>query len=393
MRKISKTSRGLFVSLMALLLSANALSQDCEVRISLLTASPGDELYSSFGHSALRVFDSANNRDLVFNYGTFNFDEPNFYLKFVRGKLEYFISVDDFQSFIYDYQAENRSITEQILNLTCDEKEKVKQYLQWNLLPANRFYKYDFTFDNCTTRLGLLLDSITENKVQYKPIATANSTFRDAIHEYLNRDQKSWSKLGIDILLGSRLDEEMTPKQAMFLPDNLMAGLDSATVDGRPFVADKEVILKHRYVPTENDNVSGPLFIFSCLFVMIAFLSFSRNKKVRQFLTSLDGILFFLNGLAGILLIFMWAGTDHYMTKDNLNLLWAWPLNIIAAFCLQNNAGWIRIYLRIFALALLLLLSGWLFLPQRLNISLIPIVCIFILRSFTTASVKKQSHA
>lgn len=389
MRHLLTKMKAFGIAITTLFLSLNALSQDCGLRISLLTASPGNELYSSFGHSALRVFDSTTNRDLVFNYGTFNFDEPNFYLKFVQGKLRYFISVDDFQSFMYDYQVENRSITEQVLNLTCDEKDKVKQYLQWNLMPANRFYKYDFTFDNCTTRLGLLIDSITGNQILYRTIIPDNLTFRNAIHDYLNRNQKSWSKLGIDILLGSRLDKKMTNKQAMFLPDNLMMGLDSATLDGRPIVADKEVIFKRRFVATANDNITGPFFIFSCVFVAIAFLSFSRSKKTKRLLTSLDGALFFLNGLIGILLVLLWVGSDHYMVKDNLNLLWAWPLNAIAAFYIRSNKRWPHIYLLIFAWAQILLLATWFFLPQRLNVSLIPIVCIFILRSFMNSSAKK----
>jgi len=382
-----------FVTILLLIAGINGSSQNCPIRVSLLTASPGDELYSTFGHSALRIYDSTNHRDLVFNYGTFNFDEPNFYLKFVRGKLEYFISVDDFQSFEYEYQVENRSLTEQVLNLTCGEKEKLKEYLQWNLLPQNRFYKYDFTFDNCTTRLLLLVDSITGDSVQYKPIISGHVSFRNAIHEYLNLNQKSWSKLGIDILLGSRLDRGMTNKEAMFLPDNLMEGLDSASIGSRPLVADKEVIVKHHYVPTGNDNISGPMFIFSCLFVIIAFLSFSNNNKIKRILKSLDASLLFINGLIGVLLVFMWLGTDHFMTKDNLNLLWAWPINAIAAFYVHNPRKWSRIYLLIYALAQILLLIFWFFLPQHLNISLIPIVLIFIVRCFLNSSAKTMPYA
>lgn len=369
------------------------LAQSCALRVSLLTVSPGDELYSSFGHSALRVYDSSAQRDLVYNYGTFNFEEPNFYLKFVRGKLEYFVSVEAFQDFEYMMQLENRTIIEQVLNLTCAQNERLMQYLQWNILPANRYYKYDFTFDNCTSRLGDIADTATSNGITYKPLLTDELSFRGAIHEYLERSDKGWSKLGIDILLGSRLDRSMTDKEAMFLPDNLMAAFDSASIDGRPLVLDKETVLRRHYVPQRNNNVTAPLFIFSCLFVAVAFLSFSSNRRLQRALAAMDGALFLLNGLLGLVILFMWFGTDHFMTKNNYNLLWAWPTNIVAAFFVHNHRRWPRIYFIVFALAQILLLSFWFFLPQELNIALIPLNGILIFRCFLYNPLNKRIDA
>lgn len=366
---------------------------DCGIRISLLTCSPGEDLYATFGHSAIRVIDSSRNLDVVFNYGTFNFDEQNFYLKFTRGKLQFSISADYFNSFVYSYQLENRSITEQLLNLTCEEKQSLVAYLDWNMLPANRYYKYDFTFDNCTTRLRDLLDTATNNQLVYDTILSKPITFRNAIHDYLNRNNKSWSKLGIDILLGSRLDRKMTNKESSFLPDNLMQAFDSAKLRDAPLVGEKEVILKNKFVPLISDNVTNPLFLFSCLFVLIAFLSFSHNKRIEKVLKSLDGVLFFINGLLGILLIFMWVGTDHFMTKDNYNLLWAWPTNVVAAFYVHSRNSKARIYFLVFALAQLLLLGLWVFLPQELNMALIPINGILVFRSLLTYIAKKRLHA
>lgn len=381
------------VSVLTLLLfSVQTMSQDCGLRVSLLTCSPGEELYSTFGHTAIRIIDSTSGRDLIFNYGTFNFEEPNFYGKFIRGKLEYFVSVDDYASFEYEYQLENRSITEQLLDLTCEEKQKLKEFLQWNMLPANRYYKYDFTFDNCTTRPGDIIEKITNNSIQFKPFLAGNMTFRNAIHEYLDLNEKSWSKLGIDILLGSRLDREMTLKESMFLPDNLMLGLDSATVGNQRLVADKEVILKKQYVPHTHNNITNPLFIFSCLFVLIAFLSFSNNKKMERFLAALDGFLFFINGAIGVLLLFMWFGTDHFMTKDNYNLLWAWPTNIVAAFFVHSTHRWVKYYFILFALAQILLIGLWFFLPQNLNLALIPVNGILIFRSFLYNPLNRRIH-
>lgn len=370
-----------------------AKAQDCGLQVSLLTVSPGEELYSSFGHSALRVYDSASQRDLVYNYGTFNFEEPNFYLKFVQGKLNYFVSVEEFQFFTYAMRMENRSIIEQILDLSCQQKKALISYLQWNLMPENMYYKYDFTFDNCTSRLRDVAEKSITDSISFKPITDENLTFRNAIHGYLAEGQKPWSKLGIDILLGSRLDRVMTPEEAMFLPDNLMYAFDSAQLNGHPLVKEKEEILRAQYVYQRHNHITNPLFIFSCLFVIVAFLSFSTNTRMQKILASFDGVIFFLNGLLGILLLFMWFGTDHFMTKDNYNLLWACPTNIVAAFFVHSRRRWPRIYFIAFALAQILLFGFWYFLPQQMNIGLIPIIGIMIFRCFLYNPLNKRMDA
>lgn len=362
----------------------------CSIRISLLTVTPGAELYSTFGHSALRVTDSLKQIDIVYNYGTFNFDEPGFYMKFVRGKLMYFVSIDYYQSFADDARMENRGITEQLLNLSCAEKQKVIEFLHWNMAPENRNYKYDFTFDNCTTRLRDLIIEITDSAIVFHPVNAKGETFRDAIHHYLDRGDKPWSKLGIDLLLGSSLDRPMTHHETMFLPDNLMEGFDNASLYNQPLVEDKEVVVSRKYVHQEESNLTSPLFIFSCLFVLLSFLSFSKNTGVQRFMNALDGVLFFLTGLLGFLVIFMWLGTDHYMTKDNYNLLWAWPFHAIAAFYIHSKYKWAKIYFGIYAVFGILLLLAWFFLAQQLNTSLIPIVGILIVRSFMYISSKRK---
>lgn len=369
-----------------------AKAQDCSIRVSLLTVSPGDELYSTFGHTAIRVTDTATNRDIVYNYGTFDFDEPGFYLKFIQGKLKYFVSADDFGSFEYGAMMENRSITEQELNLTCEQKRRLVDFLAWNMLPANKFYKYDFTFDNCTTRVADLIDSISGGTLLYKSVSHQGASFRDAIHEYLDQNNKSWDKLGIDILLGRRLDRRMTAKETLFLPEYLMNAEDSATIGASPLVESKAIVVKEKYVHSAKDNISGPMFVFACLFVIIAFLSFAQNKGIRNILSSLDGILFFLYGLIGVLLIFMWFWTDHFMTKDNYNLLWAWPTNLIAAFYVHSKKSWPRFYFLVYALAQLLLIGLWFVLPQKLNPAMIPLNGILIFRSILFYTGRKQAN-
>ncbi|MCO6496043.1 MAG: DUF4105 domain-containing protein [Chitinophagaceae bacterium] len=368
-------------------------AQDCSIRVSLLTVSPGEELYSTFGHTALRITDSAGVRDVVFNYGTFNFDEKGFYIKFARGKLNYYISAENFSAFEYMAMMENRSITEQVLNLTCEEKDKLLKYLEWNMMPANRYYKYDFTFDNCTTRVADLIDSIADGRLVYKDLSNEQMTFRDGIHEYLNQNEKPWSKLGIDILLGRRLDRVMTPKEKLFLPEYLMDAFDSVTVDNRLLVSDKAMILRAEFTGHEKHNIAGPFFILTCLFVLIAFLSFSKNQFIRNFLLGFDGVMFFLIGLLGILLILMWVATDHFMTKDNYNLLWAWPTHIIAAFYVHSRKKWPKYYFLLYAIFQLLLVGLWFWLPQSLNPVLIPLNLMLVFRCLVLFAVKKKPHA
>ncbi len=361
---------------------AGAQNDSCGLRISLLTATPGDELYSTFGHSALRVIDSTNNTDIVYNYGTFNFDEPGFYTKFVRGKLMYFLSRDYFDSFIYSYQMEHRGITEQILNLSCAEKNKIVNLLYENMMPANRFYKYDFTFDNCTTRLRDLIEKVSDGQVHFQTVLGIPKTFRNLIHNYLDINDKQWSKLGIDILLGAKTDAVMTPREEMFLPDYLLMNFDSATIDNHALVANKKQVYDVVLPDNSKNNLNHPFFIFTCLFALIAFFSFFKNPAIQKIMSSLDGLLFFIVGLLGILLLFMWFGTDHIMTKNNYNLLWAWPLNIVAAFYIHSKKKWVKIYYLIYAVFNIVLIACWFMLPQLMNPALIPIIGILIFRSF-----------
>jgi len=358
-----------------------AQQDSCNLQISLLTVMPGEELYSTFGHSALRVTDTVTHQDIVYNYGTFNFDDPDFYTKFVRGKLLYFLSTDDFASFVLENQQDNRGITEQILNLSCEQKRNIIGLLEANLMAQNRFYKYDFLFDNCTTRLRDLVEKASDSTVHFGKAVSTEVSFRNLIHEYLNRNDKQWSKLGIDILLGAKTDTIATPYQIMFLPDYLMKTFDSSTINSQPLITEKHSLFKINYSQNEKNNLTHPFFLFICLFVLIAFLSFSKNVFIQKFLASFDALLFFIVGLLGILILFMWFGTDHIMCRNNYNLLWAWPINIVAAFYIHSRRKWPQIYFLIYAIFNIVLIALWSFIPQHLNFALIPVLAILIFRS------------
>ena len=383
---MKKTFPGLLFLFILLNLSTYKLySQDSSrLQISLLTCSPGDELYSLFGHSAIRVIDSNSVTDIVYNYGTFNFDDPGFYLKFIRGKLLYYISIenfnntDSFYGFKSAYQLTNRGIREQVLDLSPAEKQDMRHALNENLKEENRYYKYDFFLDNCTTRLRDLILKYKHPQPALPAVMPANTRFRQAIHQYLDKGQQYWSKLGIDILLGAKTDAIMTPAQQEFLPDNLMKSLDSC----------KNVPLVHSaqnlYEVSDAGNKNSwftPMFFFTSLLLFFIVVSFSKNSFIQTALIGLDGALFFLTGLLGIILIFMWGYTDHSMTKNNYNLLWALPTHIIIAFFIGSKRPIAKKYFLFTCIAMIILLLVWFFLPQQMNNALIPFVLTLIYRS------------
>jgi hypothetical protein len=367
-----------------LILSINSISnksfaQDSSrIRISLLTCTPGEELYATFGHSALRIIDSNSVTDHVYNFGTFNFDDPGFYLKFVRGQLKYYLNVEEFEDFKFGYIGENRGITEQLLNLTTAEKITIHRALIENIKEENKFYMYDFFFDNCTTRLRDIIVKYPRPTPLLPAVMPTTYTFRNAIHQYLDANDMAWSKFGIDILLGAPTDAVMTIPQQQFLPQNLMMALDSTK--NTAIVADSKSLYLLGDTNTKR-QLFTPTVLFVTILLAFIFLSLFKNKQVHAVLLGLDAFLFFAVGLLGVLLIFMWVGTDHLMTKNNYNLLWAWPMHIVFAFFINKNTRRVKTYSVLTAVFLFLSLCSWFFLAQKMNNAFIPLIVLLIWRS------------
>ncbi len=360
---------------MALPLGSISQTDSSRLRISLLTCSPGAELYSTFGHSALRIVDSSAGTDVVYNFGVFDFYDPDFYLKFVKGKLLYYLDQQAFPDFIYGYEMEGRQISEQVLSLPATSKKKLQRYLFHKVRPENRSYKYDFLYDNCTTRLrDLIMKSIpNEGKLVCVP-RPGEQTFRKHLHTYLDGNGKDWAKLGIDILLGRRLDRIMTDDEAMFLPDYLEKGIDGTTLNGTPLVSKKIQILPRRLtaIPTSNPPMSLLVLGFFALMMILA------SKKQHPALVRLtqmgDVLLFLITGILGILLVFMWTGTDHQICKENMNLLWALPTHLPAAFLTRSDKHWVKGYFKGVAWLSMIMLLAWPALTQAINLSLLPLI-------------------
>jgi hypothetical protein len=219
-----------------LFLNLRTSAQDsCRLRISILTCGVADELYSCYGHSAVRVTDSCAGIDVVYNYGTFNFGDPDFYSKFTRGKLPYYLNDEEMNGFMSTYIHEGRSVKEQVLNLSEEDARKIQSYLINNLKEENKYYRYDFLLDNCSTRIRDIFSDVFKSRFEYGySMADDSCTFRTILDYY--EKEKHWERFGINLLMSNVVDDKMTNLQSMFLPDYLMRGLSNARLDDRRIV-------------------------------------------------------------------------------------------------------------------------------------------------------------
>ena len=350
------------------------------LRISILTAAPGEELYSTFGHTAIRIIDSSKQMDLVYNYGTFDFSDPDFYTKFTRGKLDYFLSVGPFPEFLYEFQMEKRDVIEQVLELPASANTAIQQALAENLSGRNRYYKYDFLYDNCTTRVKDILQKFAGLQVT-SPLVANHTSFRNMLHEYLDKGGQAWSKVGIDLLLGSPIDKEVDINRSMFLPDYLMKGIDSAASKERSTFPIMRSLI-NTGIALDPGNRFIPLIIFSAIAIVFFLVGFLKNKFFVLLTKFTDTLLFFLTGAIGCLLLFMWFGTDHKSCSNNYNLLWALPTHLLAVVGVWKSSSWMNKYLLVAAIIHLITLITWFWLPQQLNIAFIPITILLMVRSY-----------
>lgn len=357
----------------------NNLSELAE--ISVLTVSPGTSLNDAFGHNAFRIKDSKNNLDVTFDYGRFDYEAPNFYLNFAKGKLNYSIGDSVFYDFLRLYIYQNRTVKEQVLNLSQNEKQSLYNYLLDNNKPENRDYLYEFFFDNCATKIKDVVNITLNNNVSFKePNNFKKATFRTLIQNNLNRN--SWGSFGIDLALGSVIDTEATAEEHMFLPENIHAFFEVATIQNDAFLVKESNIL---YVQKEtiksNSFLTSPLFVFGIIGLLIIFITFKDYKSHKQ-TKWLDITLFSITGLIGILILLLWFATDHRGTHHNYNLLWACPLNllVIGQLLKKKVSNWFTKYIKFLIILLCLLTLHWIIGVQVFAIGLIPFLIALFFR-------------
>lgn len=335
------------------------------------------ELYTAFGHSAFRVLDHKTGIDLVFNYGIFSFNQPNFYLNFARGKLLYKLGVNRYEDFRDAYIEEERSIVEQRLNLTADEKRQLYAFLINNAKPENRDYYYNYIYDNCATKIRDVVEEVFKGRVAFDySYVTEDLTFRQLMD--LNLGQQPWGDLGIDICLGTGIDKVATGYQYMYLPEYIEKAFSKATLKRGdslvPLVSDTDIVFSPKASMDSQASFITPMFLFILVFAIVGF-STHQEWKTGARRKWLDFFLFFVTGFVGLLLLFLWFGTDH-ISQYNFNLLWAFPAQMVIAFYAFSDQppAWLRTYLLSIVVLLGLLIVCWGFLPQMLHLSLVPIM-------------------
>jgi hypothetical protein len=359
-----------------------AFSQDdSDTTVYLLTCSPGVETYSIWGHSALRVVIAHTQSDLVYNWGVFDFDTPHFAWKFAKGRLNYMLGVYPYDRFLQDYFMENRSVYSQRVNLEQEEKISLMHLLEENMKPENVYYRYDFFYDDCSTRIRDLLEKILGNKLIYPPEEKGNApTFREEIGKY--QDNHPWLKMGIDLLMGLPGERKTTFRDRMFLPDGLQDNLSQAVIsrDNKmiPLLAGTATILDFPPPQLKNPFYTTPIFIFTILFILMVFLSVQlRNSAVINYI---DIAVFLAFSLISLMMIFSDFFTDHQQMKMNLNIIWYNPVIIICLFCIIfNRPGevWFRIVFYLSAIFVPLIIIF----PNAINSAFVPVIFILLLRS------------
>jgi len=349
--------------------------------ISALTIGPGQHLNDAFGHNAFRIKDASRGLDVVYGYGRYDFDAPNFYLKFVQGKLNYLISKNNFGDIYQFYVSEDRSIKEQVLNLNQDQKQRLYNYLVNNYKPENRRYLYDFFFDNCATRIKDVAQTATNNRIAFTKTSTyVPKTFRQLLHEHVGKN--TWGSFGIDLALGSLVDRTASIEEQMFLPNYIHSTFKASKLNEQPLVKRETII----YNAKTNLGYGGsflisPILVFSVIGLLIIYVTYKDSKRNARS-KWLDVILFSITGFAGIVLLLLWFATDHSVTGYNYNLLWAFPFNLLLIFQLSKSAPkrWVKGYLKFLLIMLTLMTLHWFMGIQVFALGLIPLLLALVYR-------------
>jgi len=302
----------IFVSIAA---SSQAPKLSNDATISVFTCGRGEELYSTFGHTALRVKDDSNQLDVVFNYGTFDFRTENFYLKFVKGDLQYFLSVSSYEDFIIQYQIEKREVIEQTLNLTIQQKQKIFDALNNNIFSTDKYYTYKFIDRNCTTMVADKINEIVSGKKITK-IDDKSISYRSLLYPYF--ENYFWYKLGINIIFGAKTDEKA---EKLFLPVELMNSLNVIQHDNQKLVLSTKKLVNGETKNVEFSFFNSIYFVISLLLLIVA-----TNKKwvYKSFL--------FLCGLLGLFLCLVGLYSEHQEVLWNYNALLFNPLFLLLPF-------------------------------------------------------------
>lgn len=309
------------------------------LRVSVLTFGPGEEVFERFGHNAIRITDATTGMDLAYNWGMFSFDEPNFLGRFLSGDSRYWVEAFPSSWLIEVYISHDREVHEQVLALTVEQRTALAAIVSRNALPENKHYRYDYFLDNCSTRVRDALDSVLGGSLKRRfSVLTTDWTFRSESVRLTT--PAPLAQAGIDIALGPKADFPITAWESMFIPMRLRDYLRDVTVPGAdgapiPLVIAEELIYKAKRAPepTERRGLTmgpwGP--ILGAWMLLLVPLNLARRRRTRVPAAVMAVVWYGLTGLLGLLLLGMWIGSAHVFWFRNLNLLLLSPIGLVAA--------------------------------------------------------------
>ncbi len=361
------------------------ITLSAQAEVSVITCGrDAEEVYSAFGHNAIRVVDPINRIDYAYNYGVFDFSQPNFYLNYTKGLLLFKLGVYAYPDFVNSYAYHNRWVTEQILNLSQKQKQNVFNYLEWNALPGNETYRYDYFYNNCANKVRDVFVQVLKDSIRFdSSYITTDYTIRQLTDLYLT--DQPWGDLGIDICLGLPMDKKATPYEYMFIPDYVESSFDHANIlrngEQLPLVKKKVPAFVNAPIKVSKAPVSPWMALggFFALTLGLSYYDLKRKKASHWF----DTVLFTLLGAVGVLLLLLWTATDHAAAAKNFNLLWALPTHLVVLGVLSKRTRpFLRTYFRVIALASVVLLGVWVFLPQQMHPVLLLLVGAIAIRAY-----------
>ncbi|ARV13823.1 lipoprotein N-acyltransferase Lnb domain-containing protein [Polaribacter sp. SA4-12] len=354
--------------------------------VSIVTAGPGGELYEAFGHSAIRIKDPVLNLDLIYNYGMFDFNQPNFLLNFAKGNMIYSLARYDFKYFLASYRRDKRWVKQQVLNLSQQEKQAYFIFLETNASPENRNYLYDPYFDNCATKLRDITKSILGSKLVFNDTYLEKElTFRELTNHEI--PWNAWGTFGLNLIAGTKLDQKSTYEEYMYLPDYVYSSFKNATVyiknQPKELVKREDILVRVKEKQPKT-ALFNPFLIFSIIALLgiyITYKDYIKNRRTKW----LDFVLFFTTGFIGCVLFFLWFFSTHSTAPNNFNLLWAFAPNLIIAFLLLNTKQqkrWLQKYLFVLIVLLLLIPVLWILKIQVFPIVVTPLLILLIIRYY-----------
>lgn len=379
-----KMKKGLLYIVLTFILSvvnatvgAQSMTNPDRIQISLLTCSPGKEVWAQYGHTAIRYYDKESGEDLAINYGIFSLDQTYFIPRFVLGMTDYRMGVQPMDMFLAQYSYEGRGVIEQVLNLSAEDKEVIYKALQENMKPENVVYRYNYFFDNCTTRARDMLVNHLHGKVVYPP-AEEDATFRSMIHKWNNKYE--WSQFGEDLLLGVNADRKTTKSEQQFLPENLRSDFDKARYNGKPLVKETNILLDAETEVAEPTFPLSPLSV-ALIFAVISLVMMLFSYRRQQVYWAWDLALMLTSGLMGII-FFVMIFSQHPCVSLNFILLFFNPLPLFFLYSTIKKKK--VIWWKIWGVLIILGLFGSLFqeipLPILIVASFLLLHCIVHLR-------------